>query len=310
MAQVSPFETTETAQGQAALVSGSVAASEAAPASEPRNPDRLTTLPQEMILEIAKRVLVFNDKLSLLLTSRYLHQILHEDMYKSGCKTLNWRPLFFAARKGDMAKLNRCKELGAPANVYWDCKHDFDNSIRLAIQHGASPLEEAIMNGRVGAVKWLLAQGANPNKKNRAGSPLMRAFWMVRMNTIASAPANLRLTRRNQYSTFAMERLNVRAGKARRIIDLLLGAGADLTMKEAACFDPDLAEGTDQFNPDWTEKPSGAPWRSSFDPGSIEMSDWLLVLSKLGLSRVTRNKKQERSQAETRRRPIWDPDFL
>lgn len=287
MIQVSTLDTSEIMQEQMALVSGSmsVAAPEASLTSEPRNPNRLTTLPQEMLLEIYHLLPTLTDKSHFTLTCKYLHQMFNEDLYKSACKLPNWLPVFLAARQGSTAALNKFKKLGAPVNIFWNRKHDSENWVSPAIQHGASPLEEAITNVQPGAVKWLLAHRARPEKVKYRCSPLMQAFWMLRKNTIESLPSTQHRTHRNQFSPFAMQKLRVRAKKARRIIDLLRGTGANLSRREAASFHADwewLVSGRDS---NWYEKPSKAAWVTSFDPNSVTMCEWLRVVKDLGLPR-------------------------
>ncbi|RSL48994.1 hypothetical protein CEP54_012646 [Fusarium duplospermum] len=295
MIQDSEFEPTGTMQDQADLVSGSVsvsmAASEAALASEPRNPDRLSTLPQEMLLEIFHVLPTFKDKGCFVLTSKYLHQISNKYLYRSTGETLSWLPVFLAARQGDIAQLNKCKEAGAPANISWNDQHSSRACVSPDIRHGGSPLEEAIMNLQVRTVKWFLKQGTSPNREKSNCSPLMRAFWMLRKYTIAGHPVDQRRTHRNRYSTFAMDKLGVQAEKARRIIDLLRDAGADLSRKEAANFDDHLKDiiwrRAWEFKRDdkWVDEPSKAAWVTSFDPNSVAMSDWLGIAQVLGFPR-------------------------
>ncbi|RSL91550.1 hypothetical protein CEP51_000237 [Fusarium floridanum] len=149
------------------------------------------------------------------------------------------------------------------------------------------------MNLQVGTVKWFLEQGTSPNREKSKYSPLIRAFWMLRKHTIAGLPVDQRRTHRNRYSTFAMEKLRVKAEKARRIVDLLRDAGADLSRKEAANFDDQLHDivwsrawqlGYDVIDK-WAEKPSKAAWVASFDPNSVTMPKWLRIAQHLGFPR-------------------------
>ncbi|WAO93509.1 Hypothetical protein NCS54_01105900 [Fusarium falciforme] len=277
MAPDSAVQPTETMQERVALVSES----EAAVASGPRNPDRLSILPQEILLEIFSVLPAFRDKGCFVLTSRYLHQIFDKYLYESAGATLSWLPVFLAARQGNIANLEKCEEFNAPANISWNRKHSSKACVDPEIRHGASPLDEAIMNLQVRVVEWFLARGTSPNRQKGICSPLIRAFWMLRKNTIASLPATQRRTHRNRYSAFAMEKLRGRAEKARAIVDLLRGAGADLSRSEANFFDSGLA----WINPNTGTRPSRAPWVRLFDPNSVAMSDWLGIAQVLGFSR-------------------------
>ncbi|EEU38007.1 uncharacterized protein NECHADRAFT_84397 [Fusarium vanettenii 77-13-4] len=233
MIQSHAFGTTEMIQEQVALVPGSAIAFEAA-TSEHRNRDRLTTLPHEILLEIYRLLLTFADKSHFSLASKYLHQIFEKHLYESAGKSLGWLPMFLAARQGNILTLNKCKKFGAPVDIFWDSEDDFKARASPEIQHGISPLEEAITNHRGEAVEWLLVQGASPNNYKRYYSPLIGAHWMHE-NIIACLSID-------QYRTHPdspfMRELRRRAENASRILDLLRGAGAVPSRVEAAWYRP------------------------------------------------------------------------
>ncbi|KAI8714030.1 hypothetical protein NCS52_01122300 [Fusarium sp. LHS14.1] len=247
-------------------------------------------MPNEVLFRIAEMFPEFKDKYILVFISGHLHQTFDKHLYQASGKSLSWLPVYLAARERDFAQLNKCKKYGAPADIYWESDHDEKACLNPSIEQGVSPLDEAVMDQHIGLVKWFLAIGASGNNQKGRCSTLLRAFWMWRKNTIASLPTNQRRTHRNSYLDFAREKLRVRADKAKRIVDLLLAADADVSFNDAAWLDPILAKklygyGVKLENPDLPRALRGDGWAKSFDPNSVVMSDWLAMAQAMGFAR-------------------------
>ncbi|KAM5386953.1 hypothetical protein ACJZ2D_000246 [Fusarium nematophilum] len=134
-------------------------------APQPTGLDRLSSLPDEILLRTFCYLSPIKGGLSLILTSRRFHRTLLIELYREAGRQLGWLPLFFAAKTGNMATLELCREVKAPVDCQWvgDPWLSRQQPLGLPVIKGSRPLRAAVEALQHEAVTWLLRNGADPN---------------------------------------------------------------------------------------------------------------------------------------------------
>jgi uncharacterized protein len=136
--------------------------------------------------------------------------------------------LLAAAKKGDLASVKKAKSQGAFINFKEN-------------QTGLSPLEAAAGTGYPEVVKYLLSQGANVNIRDNYGmTPLMFAASMgfrpavvvALLHTPTMGEAIDVNAKDNQGRTALMHAASTLGEGPKKIVDALIGAGADVNLKD------------------------------------------------------------------------------
>lgn len=122
------------------------------------NVDRISSLPDEMLLHLLPHLHSMTDVRNLVNVSKRFSRSLSGQVYKESSR-INWLPLFLGARSGSIEMLERCKKAQVPLDQEW-----FDGSIcwDMKIYRFCRPIHVAIKNRQVEAVKWLLENKADP----------------------------------------------------------------------------------------------------------------------------------------------------
>ncbi|KAM5347767.1 hypothetical protein ACJ41O_007591 [Fusarium nematophilum] len=143
------------------------------------NQDRLSALPDEILLMILSRIHPTKDGLGLVVASKKLYSILILDLYRLTGEQLNWRPLFLGARYGNLNTLERCLEAGAPLNCPQPEHESTEQNVW--IPKGSRAIHCALMHHQLEAVKWLLAHGAKVTQTEKVGwAPVLSwALWTM-----------------------------------------------------------------------------------------------------------------------------------
>ncbi|KAF8542898.1 ankyrin repeat-containing domain protein [Trichophaea hybrida] len=187
----------------------------------------LTTLPNELLLQIAENLPRLKDLSSLIRTNRRLSILLRTTLLRAATKT---RRRFHYNRSA----------------FYWACVHGRTQLVLDLLAHGAqeqinlcdlvgTPLHSAVIAQKTKTVQILLSHGANPNLPNWIGWKAIHVACLtgntgiVRMLLEAGADANERLKLRGLTPLM----LAVMKGY-RGVIEVLVGVGkADVEMENS-----------------------------------------------------------------------------
>jgi len=96
------------------------------PDQEPPPRDRLSILPDKLLLQIFSHFVEFAHCLNLIKRSKRFYNSLLPELYKQTGRIHGWYPLYAAARTGNVAALERCYEFSAPLDsdvIFNKCEH-------------------------------------------------------------------------------------------------------------------------------------------------------------------------------------------
>lgn len=122
--------------------------------------DRISLLPNEILLNILRHINLISDIRAFANISRRFHQALNVELYLRCGRLHNWLPLFVGAQRGDIRLLEVCFDLGAPLNTIWQGDQMWSH---VSIYPFHQPLVTAVEYGQVSAVMWLLSKKVNLN---------------------------------------------------------------------------------------------------------------------------------------------------
>lgn len=122
------------------------------------NVDRISSLPDQMLVYLLPHLHSMADVVNLVKVSKRFYRSLSGEVYRESWR-INWLPLFLGAQSGSIKMLERCLEVNAPLDQEW-----YDTSIcwDMKIPRFCRPIHLAIKNRQVEAVKWLLEKKADP----------------------------------------------------------------------------------------------------------------------------------------------------
>ncbi|KAJ4201778.1 hypothetical protein NW767_006316 [Fusarium falciforme] len=209
---------------------------------ETANPDRLSSLPLETLLELFSYVSLDGGGFSLVRASRKLYHLLILELYKEWGRKSNWAPLFVGAVSGNLLTLKRCLEAGAPLNCRWP-RH-VPKWWVLNIDEDDQPLHVAMMHYQVEAVEWMLDQKVNPYEKDENGK--RRTLELICESQLLKGhyPKKLQVAARWRQKRLCTPNKDVLALRGRKIFDSVLTAGASHNpgLTRALQWTPDQVE--------------------------------------------------------------------
>lgn len=205
--------------------------------------DRLSGLPSGILYEILSHISLDRDGFSLVCTSKRFYRLFILELYKEAGRTSNWAPLFVGAVSGNLLTLKRCLEADAPLNCRWPRHHP--EWWVLNIDEGDQPLQVAMMHYQVEAVEWMLEKGADPYEKDENGK--RRTLELICESQLLQGDyySGLRVAARWRHKRLHIPDRDVLALRGRKILDLVLAAGASHNpgLTRALQWIPDEAEG-------------------------------------------------------------------
>lgn len=122
------------------------------PAEESVPQDRLSSLPNEILLAISSHLPTWIDSLNFSKASKRYHDPLLCQLYKES----DWYPFYIAVQSGNIATLDRCHEFGVPVDRPFEL-------MRYDGYDGTRPLIFAIRHYQPAVVEWLLDHNADPS---------------------------------------------------------------------------------------------------------------------------------------------------
>lgn len=135
--------------------------------------DRLSQMPNEILLMILSHVPSMSDFRRVANLSRGLNNTLGRELYLEFGRRFDWLPLFVGAMRGDIKLLERCLDYGAPIDQV--CTSDqvcqitlFSTSDKIdcwnLVYQFHRPIHTAIAHRQLDTVRWLLAHDADPGR--------------------------------------------------------------------------------------------------------------------------------------------------
>lgn len=113
------------------------------------NVDRISSLPDEMLLQLLPHLYSMADVVNLVKVSKRFSRSLSGEVYRESWR-INWLPLFVGAQLGSIKMLERCLEVNAPVDQEW---HDGSICWDMKMYRSCRPIHVAIQNRQVEAVK-------------------------------------------------------------------------------------------------------------------------------------------------------------
>lgn len=142
--------------------------------------DRLSEMPNEILLMILSHVPSMSDFRRVANLSRRFHNRFGQELYLEFGRKFDWLPLFVGAMRGDIKLLERCLGHGAPIDQV--CTSDqvcyttpFSTSDKIdcwnLVYPFHRPIHMAITHRQLDTVRWLLAHDADPGRPGYLRAP-------------------------------------------------------------------------------------------------------------------------------------------
>ncbi|RMJ19690.1 hypothetical protein CDV36_000695 [Fusarium kuroshium] len=209
---------------------------------ETAKPDRLSSLPPEIIFELFPYISLDEGGFSLVRASKRFYNLLIVELYKEAGRNSNWAPLFVGAISGNINTLERCHKAGAPLNYRWPGKDPV--WWVLHIEEGYQPLHVAMMHYQVEAVQWFLEKKVNPYEKEEKGK--IRTLDLICESRLLKGhyPTGRVVVARWKDKRLRIPNKGVLALRGRKIFDKLCTAGASHNprLSKALQWRPDQVE--------------------------------------------------------------------
>ncbi|KAF4990337.1 hypothetical protein FDECE_14413 [Fusarium decemcellulare] len=128
--------------------------------------DRLTTLADELLLEVFSHLPANDGAGTFACTCKRLYRTFIDDFYRKLINEFGAYPMFRAAQRGSVPALERFLKAGVPLDYFGYGAFDPDSpsdEFFIGTSSGR-PLIHAMRFYHVEAVEWLLVHGANPNR--------------------------------------------------------------------------------------------------------------------------------------------------
>ncbi|KAF4464584.1 hypothetical protein FALBO_8578 [Fusarium albosuccineum] len=145
-------------------------------------PDRLTTLADELLLEVFSHLPANDGAGTFACTCKRLYRTFINDFYRKLIDEFGAYPMFRAAQRGSVPALERFLKAGVPLDYFGYGAFDPDsqsNEFFIGTSSGR-PLIHAMRFYHVEAVERLLAHGANPNRTVEESVPDVPCSGQVR----------------------------------------------------------------------------------------------------------------------------------